>query len=179
MLLLQAAEAVNGKGSFFERRGEFPALKNDDIAESEEAEIFYKSGAPILMRYLPFWLAEFFSRMSFYLLPLFLLSYPTIKLIFDYRLKQGRIKINAVYRQLADLERQLTRSFGDFNREECLRRLSGMERAAMALRLPRELAGEYFLLRSNIDYIRTCLMRGAPYADTRSEATSDTTSRRS
>jgi hypothetical protein len=173
MLLLQAAEAVNGKESFFEKRGEFPTFKNDDIAESEEARIFYKSGAPILMRYLPFWLAEFFNRMSFYLLPLFLLSYPTIKLIFDYRVKQGRIKINAVYRQLAALERQLTHSFEAANRDDCLRKLNGMERTSMALRLPRELSGEYFMLRSNIDYIRRCLMRGDPYVDPRSEPPHD------
>ncbi|MGJ0507312.1 MAG: TAXI family TRAP transporter solute-binding subunit [Methylocystis sp.] len=179
MLLLQAAEEVNGKESFFEKRGEFPAFKNDDIMESDEAKIFYKRGAPILMRYLPFWLAEFFSRMSFYLLPLFLLSYPTIKLLFDYRLKQGRIKINAVYRQLAELERQGARSFTDGNREDCLAKLNRMERAAMALRLPRELAGEYFLLRSNIDYIRTCLMRGAPYADAQASLSPETTSPKS
>jgi hypothetical protein len=111
-------------------------------------------------KYLPFWLAEFFSRMSFYLLPLFLLSYPTIKILLDYRVKQGRIKINAVYRQLAGLDRQLTHSFEAADREDCLRKLNGMERAAMALRLPRELSGEYFMLRSNIDYIRRCLMRG-------------------
>lgn len=169
MLLLQAAGEVNGRESFFERRGEFPSFKNDDIEESEEARIFYKSGGPTLMKYLPFWLAEFFSRMSFYLLPLFLLSYPTIKILLDYRVKQGRIKINAVYRQLAGLDRQLTHSFEAADREDCLRKLNGMERAAMALRLPRELSGEYFMLRSNIDYIRRCLMRGDPYVDPRCE----------
>lgn len=176
MLLLQAAEEVNGKESFFEKRGEFPAFKNDDLMESEEARIFYKSGAPILMRYLPFWVAEFFSRMSFYLLPLFLLSYPTIKLIFDYRLKQGRIKINAVYRQLAEVERQIARAFNESNRDDCLLKLNRIERTAISLRLPRELAGEYFLLRSNIDYIRTCLMRGVPYADAIATFSSETNS---
>lgn len=165
MLLLQAAEEINGRESFFERRGEFPSFKNDDIEESDEARIFYKSGGPILMRYLPFWLAEFFSRMSFYLLPLFLLSYPAIKIILDYRVKQGRIKINAVYRELAALEKQLARSFEEASRESRLLKLNKMERAAMALRLPRELSGEYFMLRANIDYIRTCLLRGDPYVD--------------
>jgi TRAP-type uncharacterized transport system substrate-binding protein len=165
MLFLQAAEEVNGKASFFEKRGEFPAFMNDDIPESEEARIYYKSGAPLLMRYMPFWLAEFFSRMSFYLLPLILLSAPTLRLIFDYRVKQGQIKINAVYRKLAELERRIARAAGSFDREACLRRLNEVERAAMALRLPLQLSGDYFLLRSNIDYVRTCLRRGAPYSD--------------
>ncbi len=167
MLLLQAAEAVNGRESFFEKRREFPSFKNDDIPESEEARIFYKRGEPFLMRFLPFWLAEFFNRMSFYLLPLFLLSYPMIKLLLDYRVKQGRIKINAVYRKLAALENQLAHSFEPSRREAYLSELNGMERAAMALRLPRELSGEYFMLRSNINYIRTCLMRGEPYVERR------------
>ncbi|MEK4034841.1 hypothetical protein WOA01_18460 [Methylocystis sp. IM2] len=105
--------------------------------------------------------------MSFYLFPLFLLSYPTIKLILDYRVKQGRIKINAVYRKLAALENQLTYSFDPFNRENYITQLNTMERTAMALRLPRELSGEYFMLRSSINYIRTCLLRGEPYIEQR------------
>ncbi len=164
---MQAAQAVNGKESFFERRREFPSFKNDDIAESEEAKIFYKSGEPLLMRFLPFWLAEFFSRLSFYLLPLFLLSYPMIKLIFDYRVKQGRIKINAVYRNLAALETGLAHSLRPSGLENYFVELNRMERAAMALRLPRELSGEYFMLRSHINYIRSCLVRGEPYTDER------------
>ncbi|MEK8092770.1 TAXI family TRAP transporter solute-binding subunit [Methylocystis sp. IM3] len=167
MLFLAAAQAVNGREAFFEKRHEFPSFKNDDLEESEEAKIFYKNGEPFLMRFLPFWLAEFFNRMSFYLFPLFLLSYPTIKLILDYRVKQGRIKINAVYRKLAALENQLTYSFDPFNRENYITQLNTMERTAMALRLPRELSGEYFMLRSSINYIRTCLLRGEPYIEQR------------
>jgi TRAP-type uncharacterized transport system substrate-binding protein len=164
MLFLQAAEEVNGKPSFFEKRDEFPSFKNDDIAESEEARMYYKSGAPILMRYLPFWLAEFFSRMSFYLLPLVLLSVPLVKLIFDYRVKQGQIKINAVYRKLADLERRIASAGDAFDQETRLRKLADIERAAMTLRLPLQLSGEYFMLRSNIDYVRARLRKGAPAA---------------
>lgn len=171
MLFLQAAEAVNGRPSFFEKRGEFPAFKNDDIPESDEAMIFYKSGAPFLMRYMPFWLAEFFSRLSFYLVPLFLLSYPTIKLIFDYRVKQGRIKIGAVYKRLAALEKRVIELSSETGREAWLDKLNDMERAAMTLRLPRELSGDYFVLRSHIDYVRTCLSRGAPYAKRESTST--------
>lgn len=163
MLFLQAAEEVNGKPSFFEKRDEFPSFKNDDIAESEEARMFYKSGAPILMRYLPFWLAEFFSRMSFYLLPLILLSVPTIKLIFDYRVKQGQIKINAVYRKLADLERRLADAGEAADPEARLRKLDDIEQTAMKLRLPLQLSREYFMLRSHIDYVRARIQKGVPH----------------
>jgi hypothetical protein len=164
MLFLQAADEVNGKPSFFEKRDEFPSFKNDDVPESEEARMYYKSGAPILMRYLPFWLAEFFSRMSFYLLPLVLLSVPLVKLIFDYRVKQGQIKINAVYRKLADLERRIVSASDAFDRDARLRKLDDIERAAMALRLPLQLSGEYFMLRSHIEYVRARLRHGAPAA---------------
>jgi TRAP-type uncharacterized transport system substrate-binding protein len=165
MLLLQAAEEVHGHEAFFERRGEFPTFKNTDVPESEEARIFYKSGPPILMRYLPFWLAEFVSRMSYYLLPLFLLSYPTIKILLSYRAQQGRIKINAIYRKLTELESEIVKKTADAEREGYLEKLSILERSAMALRLPRELSGENFMLRSNIDYVRKSLLRGELYVD--------------
>jgi hypothetical protein len=163
MLLLQAAEEVHGHEAFFERRGEFPTFKNTDVPESDEARIFYKSGPPILMRYLPFWLAEFVSRMSYYLLPLFLLSYPVIRILLSYRVQQGRIKINAIYRKLTELESEIVKQTGNAGRESGLEKLSKLERSAMALRLPRELSGENFMLRSNIDYVRKSLVRGELY----------------
>lgn len=133
ILLLQAAEAVNGKESFLEKRSEFPSFKNDDIDKSDDARIFYKSGTPLLMRYIPFWLAEFFSWVSLYILPPFLLSYPAIKLVLDHGFKQGRIKIYAVYRDLAMLENRLARSDEGASREDALSKLNQMERAASSL----------------------------------------------
>ena len=75
-LLLQAAEEVHHKGGGFEKEGEFPSPGHVDFKLSEEARRFYKSGPPFLQRYLPFWVADFFSRMKIMLLPMVALLYP-------------------------------------------------------------------------------------------------------
>ena len=89
MLFLEAAKEVNGKASFFSRRGEFPVYKNTRLPESEEALIYYEIGSPLLVKYLPFWFAEFIHRMLFILLPFGLLAYPILKSIPDENQKQN------------------------------------------------------------------------------------------
>ena len=81
MLFMQAAQEINGKESYFARRGEFPSFKDPTVPESKVAVRFHQKGPPFLMDYLPFWLAEFIDRMFFLLLPFFAFAYPVIKVI--------------------------------------------------------------------------------------------------
>ena len=53
-LFLEAAKEINGQASFFAERGEFPSFKNSSFPESPVAIHFEKTGAPLLMDYLPF-----------------------------------------------------------------------------------------------------------------------------
>ena len=61
-LLLMAAEEIHKSGGEFEREGEFPTPKYLDFELSDDAERFYKHGAPFLQRYLPFWMAILVNR---------------------------------------------------------------------------------------------------------------------
>ncbi|MGW8324484.1 MAG: TAXI family TRAP transporter solute-binding subunit, partial [Desulfobacterales bacterium] len=80
-LFIQTAEKVHKSGGGFERRGQFPSPKYLDFELSPEADQFYKSGPPLLQRYLPFWVANFLHRMKIMLLPLVALLYPLFKLM--------------------------------------------------------------------------------------------------
>jgi len=107
MLFLEAAKEVNGRATFFSRRGEFPAYKDAHLPESEEARIYYEKGPPFLVRYLPFWLAEFVHRMFFILLPFALVAYPILQSLPGYRLKRIRGRITRIYGDLKSLEQDM------------------------------------------------------------------------
>ena len=100
-LFFQTAEKVHKSGGGFERRGEFPAPKYLDFELSPEAKRYYQSGPSFLQRYLPFWVANFFSRMKIMLLPLVALLYPLFKLmppIYRWRMR------SRIYRWYSELE---------------------------------------------------------------------------
>ena len=59
VLFLEAAKEVNGVKSYFSKAGEFPVYMNTEAPLSDEAKFYYEKGTPTLMKYLPFWMAEF------------------------------------------------------------------------------------------------------------------------
>jgi hypothetical protein len=77
---MQAMEEVNGREGFFSNAREFPSYKDPTVPESEVAVRYAKHGSPWVMRYLPFWLAEFIDRMFIMLMPLIAFTYPIIRL---------------------------------------------------------------------------------------------------
>jgi hypothetical protein len=78
-LLLQAASEVHGKSGFFQDAGEFPSYKDQMLPLSPDAARYFKSGAPFLQRYLPFWLAVLVDRLIVLLVPIFALLIPLLK----------------------------------------------------------------------------------------------------
>jgi hypothetical protein len=78
-LLMQAAEGVHEFGTEFERQGQFPSPRYLDFELSEEAERFYETGPPFLQRYLPFWVANFITRMKIMLVPFIVIFFPALE----------------------------------------------------------------------------------------------------
>jgi TRAP-type uncharacterized transport system substrate-binding protein len=159
-LFLKAAQDINGKESFFAKRGEFPSFKNSEFPESPIAQQFHQRGLPILMDYLPFWIAEFIHRMFFTLVPFFALAYPILISLPGYRLRRIQSKLNRIYGELKFFENQLLVSYDPENLPEYLAKLAEMERKAMALKIPKRAASDFYTLRTSIDYVRNALNRG-------------------
>lgn len=158
-LLLMAARDINGKQTFFAQEGEFPSFKDSGLIRSHEAEIFYEKGTPILMDYLPFWLAEFIRRLVLMLLPFLAVAYPIIKSMPNYHKNRVRGRINRMYGALKFFEQSLLSSYDPAQKNTYLAQLDGMEREALAMKVPKSIAGDYYTLRSSLDFVRNCIAR--------------------
>ncbi len=157
LLFLQAAEKINGGRSFFSSYGEFPDYKESIIEESEIATNFYKNGAPRLMEYMPFWLAEFFHRMLILLLPLVAFAYPILKAMPAYRLSRVRARLNEIYGALKLFEQELETQYDLSQHDAYLKRLDELDKRAQKLRVPRTIVSEYYTLRTTIDFVRNLI----------------------
>lgn len=163
-LFLEAAREINGKATFFSVHGEFPSFKTTGLPESPVALHYEKNGSPLLMTYLPFWLAELINRLIFVLLPFFAIAYPVLLTLPGYRNKRMRRKINQLYGVLKAYEQELTENFQPEVRDEYLKKLDLLEYQALQLKVSKSMAGDYYALRTSIDYVRNCLNRGVlPY----------------
>ena len=163
-LFLEAAREINGKATFFSGHGEFPAFKSSDLPQSPVALHYEKNGSPLLMLYFPFWLAELINRLVFVLLPFCALAYPVLLTLPGYRNKRMRRKINQLYGVLKTYEQELTDNFQPEAKDEYLKKLDLLEYQALQLKVSKTMAGDYYALRTSIDYVRNCLNRGVhPY----------------
>jgi TRAP transporter TAXI family solute receptor len=105
-LLLEAAKTVHGGEDYFTPLGAFPNLNTEEFPISDESTRYFKSGRPLLQRYLPFWLASFIERRLLILLPFMALL---IGLLALPRMVETRIKNRLVvwYREIKSLEDEI------------------------------------------------------------------------
>jgi TRAP-type uncharacterized transport system substrate-binding protein len=163
-LFLEAAREINGKESFFAERGEFPSFKDSMLPESPVAIHYEKNNYPLLAAYFPFWIAELISRLIFILLPFCILGYPILQALPGYRARRMQNKINRLYGSLKYMEQELLNGFSDEQRDEYLKRLNLLEYQALKINISQRMSGDYYTLRTSIDYVRDCLNRGVhPY----------------
>ena len=163
-LFLEAAREINGKESFFAKREEFPSFKDSLLPESPVAMHYEKNRYPLLVNYFPFWLAELINRLLFVLLPFFVLAYPALHALPSFRTRRMYNKINRLYGELKTFEQDLLLNFSELKRDEYLKKLDLLEYQALNIQVSKRLAGDYYTLRTSIDYVRNCLNRGVrPY----------------
>jgi hypothetical protein len=163
-LFLEAAREINGRGSFFSERGEFPSFKDAIFPDSPVAVHYEKNRYPLLSNYVPFWLAELINRLVFIMLPFCLIAYPILQALPGFRTRRMQNKINSLYDSLKLLEQELMNGFDPVQRDGYLKRLDLLEYQALKINISRSLSEDYYSLRTSIDYVRKCLNRGShPY----------------
>lgn len=158
-LFLMAARAIDGKQSFFSQEGEFPVFKDSGLRRSKEAEIFYEKGTPVLMEFMPFWLAEFIRRVLITMLPFFAVAYPVIRSMPNYHKNRVRGRINRMYGALKFFEQSLLTGYDPGQKVQYLAQLDSMEREALSMKVPKSVASDYYTLRSSLDFVRNCVLR--------------------
>jgi len=162
LLFLEAAREINGGKSYFAKVNQFPAYLDSEVPLSKEARFFYQKGPPVLMKYLPFWLAEFIERMFLLLVPFAAFAYPIIKSIPNYRVNLARKQINGIYKELDRFERDLLQNYQAERRAAYLAELDEFESRVLASKAAKLATADCYTLRSNIEFIRNSLgKRGA------------------
>jgi len=163
LLFLEAAKEINGTKSYFAKAGEFPAYINSEAPLSDEARYFYQKGTPVLMKYLPFWMAEFIERMFLILLPFSAFAYPIIKSIPTYRINLARKQINSIYKELDKFEQDMIKNFDPAQRGLYLLTLDEMEKKVLASKAAKLATVDCYTLRNNIEFIRNAIAKQAIY----------------
>lgn len=160
-LLLKILTRVHGAAGMLQKEHEFPADKDADFELSSQAEYFYRSGPPFLDRYLPFWAANFVSRVLIILLPLLALAIPFSRLMpaaYDWAIKS---RIYKLYGELRFLELQLRGTTPPVNIENFRRELDAIENKVNQMRLPVAFSSHFYELRSHIGLVRARIERYA------------------
>ena len=153
-LLMQAATEVHGGPGVFQKPGEFPRPSAVDFPLSKEAGRYYKSGKPLLQRYLPFWAATLVDRLVVMAIPLFALLLPILRYaptLYGWRV---RSRIYRRYGELKFLEAEVEREPGRQTREEWLARLDAIETDVHHLPTPLAFSDMLYTLRSHIELVR-------------------------
>jgi hypothetical protein len=156
-LLAQAAVQVHGSAGWFQRKGDFPNLRNTEFAVAPDAQRILRDGPPWLQRYLPFWLANLVDRMWVVLISIVAVLIPLSRVVpplYQFRI---RSRVFRWYGQLRALEEAIgKRPVADLQRE-----LDDIERGVGRVNVPLSYADELYALRGHIALVRSRLVSAA------------------
>ena len=159
-LFVQAASRIHGNPGWISRAGQFPSAQGNEFPLAKDAERYYRTGPPLLQRYLPFWLANLVDRMWVALFSIVAVLIPLSRLIPPLYRFRVRSRIFRWYRNLRLIEHELEE--GSRARAELASSLDKLESRVASIRVPLAYADELYSLRSHIDLVRTRLNAGAP-----------------
>lgn len=160
-VLLQAATTVHGGAGVFRKAGEFPAIREGDFPVSEDAQRFFKSGPPLLQRYMPFWVANLFERLLVLLVPLIAVLIPVMRIMpamYDWRVKR---KVFRWYRELKAVEIAARNNPAKADTKALLTRLDEIEDGVDGTQVPLTYWDYVYTLRGHIDMVRARLTNTA------------------
>ena len=160
-LLLEAATEIHSKVGLFRKAGQFPAPESVDLPISRDARQFYKSGPPLLQRYLPYGLAVLASRLLILLIPVIGVAYPLLRnapAIYGWSMRR---RIFRLYGELKFIEAELEARSG-LTAEELSAQLQRLEERANHLQVPSAFAHFLYDLRNHIALVRARIQRVAP-----------------
>jgi len=161
-LLAQAVQEVHGtpavdaKGevALFQTAGTFPATSDPEFNFSEEARRVYRSGAPVLQRYVPFWVAATIDRLIVSLVVLLPILIPLVRFapqIYSWRVRQ---RILYWYGALKRLESSARGAITPEARAQHLAELDSIEAAVDDIPIPLAFSDKLYELRQHIEVVR-------------------------
>jgi TRAP-type uncharacterized transport system substrate-binding protein len=168
-LLAQALQEVHAQPAadetqIFQRAGEFPIPNDPEFTMSEEAKRVFRSGAPFLQRYVPFWVATMIDRLVVSLVVLLPILIPLVRFapqIYNWRIRR---RILYWYGELKRLEASVRSAPTPERRSERLRELDRIEAAVDNIPVPLNFADRLYELRQHVEVTRRRLTSGTAAA---------------
>jgi TRAP-type uncharacterized transport system substrate-binding protein len=164
-LFVQAAGKIHGGTGWFQQQGQFPSARFTEIPVANEAAKFYKEGAPLLQRYMSFWLANFFDRMWVVVVALAALLIPLSKVVPPLYVWRIRSRVYRWYGQLRAIEQALEVAPHELRGEVCaelMHRLDILEERVNQISIPLSFADALYGLRSHINFVRKRVEAATP-----------------
>jgi TRAP-type uncharacterized transport system substrate-binding protein len=163
---VHAAPAVDAKGDtqLFQRVGEFPVASDPEFTLAEEAKRVYRSGPPLLQRYVPFWVATTVDRLIVSLVVLLPILIPLVRFapqIYSWRVRR---RIIYWYGALKALEAAARKAAGSEARAGHLLELDRIEAAVDDIPVPLAFSDKLYELRQHIEIVRRRLRAGIGHA---------------
>jgi hypothetical protein len=156
----QPALEENGEARLFQRAGEFPTATDPEFQFSDDAKRVYRSGAPVLQRYVPFWLATMVDRLLVSVVVLVPLLIPLGRMLpklYNWRMRR---RILRWYVRLKQLEPGDASKLGADELAQRLAELDRIEATVNTLTIPLGLANQLYDLREHIEVVRRRLTGG-------------------
>ncbi len=155
-LFALAGNEIHGSAGWFKRAREYPNVKNNERPVAKEAERSIQAGAPLLQRYLPFWVANLVERMWLVMGIIIAVLLPLSRIVpplYEFRV---RSRIFRWYGQLRNIEMRAEETGGT---EELLEELNQLDSRAEKISVPLSYADELYALRNNIQLVRLKLQK--------------------
>lgn len=153
-LLMRAASEIHGPPGLLDAAGEFPVPHDAGFPISDEAKRYYKSGTPVLQRYLPFWAANLADRLWVLLVPIIAVVVPLVRLVPPAYRWRVRSRIYRWYARLKEIELQLEDNPGMVRLEDMLQRLEDIDRSVNRIPTPLAYSENLYSFRTHIDLVR-------------------------
>jgi hypothetical protein len=158
-LILDAAAEVLRDGGALERPGAFPATYPTDFELLSEAAHYHRYGPPLLMRYLPFWVATVAFRVVILVIPLLALLIPLIRVTPPLYVWRTRARIYRWYKHLREIDQRIESGVIRATVEEDIRNLHKLEDEILKVQVPLSYADELYDLHLHIEWVLRRLER--------------------
>jgi TRAP-type uncharacterized transport system substrate-binding protein len=150
-LFALAGNEIHGSAGWFKRAREYPNVKNNELPVAKEAERSIQAGAPLLQRYLPFWVANLVERMWLVMGIIIAILLPLSRIVPPLYQFRVRSRIFRWYGQLRNIE---NRAEDAQDTAPLLEELNQMESHAEKISVPLSYTDELYALRNNIQLVR-------------------------
>ncbi len=154
-LLLDIASDVHAAPTRTSKLREFPSQQSLDLTQSEESKRFFKTGRPVLQRYLPFWLANWIERLLVSLVPALAILLPAAQIIPKIIHWREKAKITQLYDRVQWMETSGVLQPKDaLGLAQANLQLDAVRSSIDKLHLEPELHVDVYNLKAHVDFVR-------------------------